>query len=442
MDIFKNYDIDQVILGIIPTNLNRYYLIALYLRHMSNSMRDILHLDYKSRMYDSELRKYDIECKEEDVIDGYNYDLLKYRHIKGFDYISIVSTQTETDKYLFKKVNCLSEVIVGMYALNLLGIPNFAKVYGMLKNEYIVYEYVKSSISYKEFISICTKEELLQVLKQLIYALKMANHRYNYTHYDIHHDNILIVKYVEEQHITYTWGDTIKTVDSYYVPVIIDYDRCHIRLDGKDIGSMMYEHVSVYHDKEFILHDIFRLLICTANNCVNIDIDYKLDTYIEAINKNIDVIKFIYRLTKGSYLINDVSKGDYILTKYRLSIISKYMEVNVYELSKILMMLEELTNIDIPRLIRLTCRDRSGVRKVINNSTQEINNDLYDILITTKYKIIIANPLVYDVVSNMFKYFSNDVSINEYLESNLYTLYSSKAIDELNIDDFIKFVGL
>ncbi len=145
------------------------------------------------------------------------YGNISLAKIKDLDIIIKAPKRVEDD-------DLPHEYFVGMHALNNLrkDIPNFVYVYGgfscskpIISDEddkkiinwcttdkdsvgYVIYENIVPSISLYDFIekSDFSFETLLSLYLQVLLSLNLANEKYQFTHYDLHPNNI-IIRFVE-----------------------------------------------------------------------------------------------------------------------------------------------------------------------------------------------------------------------------------------------------
>ena len=92
-----------------------------------------------------------------------------------------------------------------------------------IKNCYKLYNYIKSRD--------VPEEILYSTIKQVLLALKIAQQKRKFTHYDLHSCNIIMKKCDKDLHILYVIdNDNIFIVPSYgYYPVIIDYGFSYVK---------------------------------------------------------------------------------------------------------------------------------------------------------------------------------------------------------------------
>lgn len=206
--------------------------------------------------------------------------------------------------------NLIHEYFIGVYGTNLLRkyIPNFAYILGGFKCSpmvlnplekekkevitwcnnnkvvinYILYENIEPSISLRLYVKDCKPSEFLNKYLQILYALHKANTLIDFTHYDLHYENVMlrkteyskfIIPYETEKGMEYLITDSIAT--------IIDYSYSHISLklqeDIKQNGTV--EQVvkkrhfginsklayGIFPGRKYALHDSYKLLLFCMN---------------------------------------------------------------------------------------------------------------------------------------------------------------------------------
>lgn len=196
-------------------------------------------------------------------------------------------------------LNLLHEYFVGAFGTNLLRsrIPNFAFIMGLFQcsppylearpfvsgehltaqglrdrraltycqndvddNQvnYILYENVTDAVTFREFVENgCSFEDWLNILTQIIMAEQVARDQgIDYTHYDLHDENILIKALPEEIYINYPAG----YLRTRYLAMIIDEGRAQIQYNGKHYGYALIEG-GIYPDRSYPMFDIYKILM-------------------------------------------------------------------------------------------------------------------------------------------------------------------------------------
>lgn len=185
------------------------------------------------------------------------------------------------------------ELLVGLFGTNLLRayLPNFAYVYGGFKCSppilddkgevvswctssnrsvnYVVYEDAAPSVSLDEYCKTCTGKDWLSQYMQILYAERKAYKICEYTHYDLHTNNILVrvppngpgtlvaIPYETERGTEYLLTPGIATV--------IDYGFNHISTTVRGrlehFGRSDLIPFSVFPDRGWPIHDAYKVLM-------------------------------------------------------------------------------------------------------------------------------------------------------------------------------------
>lgn len=249
--------------SILLSNCDTYILLQL---DKSNSSRNVTFNDVKEIQGKKIYEIYKIE-KE-----FYNSDTLFYytRPMKTFfEYLDRVKTYTKYSEYYsllaVKKSNneMIHEMLVGLYVTNSLKkyIPNFAYLYaGIANTNEIIYENVFNNITLRQYIKKCSASQFLNIYMQLVYALKWAYIQFDYTHYDLHNDNV-IVKTTEPKQILYYTENGKEYLQTESIATIIDFSSSHFKLSERHFGKGGYEKYSIYSYKSNIFHDLYKILM-------------------------------------------------------------------------------------------------------------------------------------------------------------------------------------
>jgi len=224
------------------------------------------------------------------------------------------------------------ELVVGLYGTNKLRqyIPNFSYIYGGLKCSpplidpetkkviyscldnknlvnYVLYENVAPATSISEYVKTCTSSQFLDVFMQALYALRLANKLIDYTHYDLHAENLLIRNPKLDKgkifQIPYETENGIEYLRTSVISTFIDYGYSHIKTEdiideekgiifkGQHFGVHGREQASIFPNRSWIIYDAYRLL---------------MDCFRDAYNEqNQGVIREISKIFKFFNIIDD-----------------------------------------------------------------------------------------------------------------------------------------
>lgn len=322
--------------------------------HITNLKPDILKKDVDTQFYNAQVMRAAM-CAIDSVIYSPPEDIgsaqhnnLVNRYVKNLRQIGTESVNGYAmlgsfdgiEDFFVVKVSrnplndtLVHELVVGLYGTNKmrdLNNPNFSYIYAGLKCSpplidpntkkvvyscldnfnlvnYVLYENVAPAKSIRDYVKTCTSKQFLNVFMQALYALRLANIIVDYTHYDLHAENLLIrdpklfggkmfqIPYETENGNEYLTTDVIST--------FIDYGYSHIKTEdivdekngvifkGQDFGVHGRIHLSIFPNRSWIIYDAYRLLM----NCMG----YAYD------NNNISVLKDMKNIFKFFNNIND-----------------------------------------------------------------------------------------------------------------------------------------
>lgn len=199
----------------------------------------------------------------------------------------------------------LHEYVVGVFGLNLLRswIPNFAFILGAFKCSapifqdkevltyceadprinYVLYETIQGT-SMRESIKKMTREEYVCYFYQLALALRLAHLQCDFTHYDLHSENVLLravwnrAAYAKAEAtgrnenvfdpdkfwIPYPKAGGGILIHTEQIPTIIDYGTSHFRYKDKSFGNPTLVNYGVLSQQSFPMHDIYKFNMSCA----------------------------------------------------------------------------------------------------------------------------------------------------------------------------------
>lgn len=182
----------------------------------------------------------------------------------------------------------LHEYFIGTYGLNQLRkiVPNFAYIMGSFacsppainQNKevvawcnnnvnsvnYVLYENITPGMGLRDYIKKgCTFNQWLNIYMQVLYALQVAYEIADFTHYDLHDENV-IVREIEQNTVLIPYK-TEKGIQEYIqadsVATIIDFGISHIKYRGENFGVNDRIPWGVRADRGFPMHDAYKLLL-------------------------------------------------------------------------------------------------------------------------------------------------------------------------------------
>lgn len=308
--------------------------------------------------------------------------------------VKLVKSKSKFSKLLIKiQKNKLSdpasyEYYIGLTLNNLrsMNIPNFGLVYGRFfcgfnpiigtdrklcdnahsKKTNILYEYITTlsdkTVTLHEYIndkSIDIKKKnisVINILVMLMISLQKAQDLLEFTHYDLHLGNILLVKLNSAYNFVYEYNNNKYNIVLEYFPFIIDYGRSHIN------PNVVNESLKIYDSDENKYYKNFE----TYQNSMWKDKEFNIDTkdntwvykkLIRHINKKIKDEKFIINLKK--VLERDLGTKDQEITVD--FILNKFYKNEKGELSYNINPLEFHESFDHFKLIGHVCEQMENL---------------------------------------------------------------------------------
>ncbi len=127
---------------------------------------------------------------------------------------------------------------------------------------------------------------IINVMILVLYALQEAQDKMDFTHYDLHAKNILVVKLAEEREYNIIYkGENIKIITSV-VPHIIDYGRSHINPDTaiNENGVFKdYELNSEFSDFELYQNALFKKYVLDRKNVNHLEKIKRLERHLHKL---------------------------------------------------------------------------------------------------------------------------------------------------------------
>lgn len=133
--------------------------------------------------------------------------------------------------------NELNDVIRGLTVSEL----KISEKKGYSKKFHLVYEYINDtknnweSITLNEYINEMYKtrvpkmeEDLINIIIILMLSLQIAQNEYSFTHYDLHMNNIMLMRLSKERTYTFDVNGTTYNITTDIVPHIIDYGKSYV----------------------------------------------------------------------------------------------------------------------------------------------------------------------------------------------------------------------
>lgn len=286
-------------------------------------------------------------------------------------------------------------------------IPHFRYTYLLYENT-LISQHV-NGITLKDYImSGCTISQLRDIFIMVSLALAVAQERIGFVHYDLSPWNIIITK-TEKQVITYQFKESIFTVETDVVPVIIDYGRAHIiRSEDKNhYGTIEPFKMGLFQDCFFmVISSIYEIMTRKTNKIGDrqlSEIFYVINFYS---NTNFQKNKIETYDTLMEFLVKN--------KKYNEIIFGNKCDLEKKDPSQLFFHLCELesvlviTQINYPEKIDYPLEISNGLfyYDLIMNENEAAISDIHDYLerIENRYESLLENSpnfLVYINACNM-----------------------------------------
>ena len=137
---------------------------------------------------------------------------------------------------------------------------------GIVKKLVILYEYIDGRSLSRMIRSKSIKDNvIISIMKQVLLALHLAQREYDFTHYDLHSDNILIMSCDTNTTFLYVLNETNQFLipSRGYYPVIIDYGYSYTKcLNTKPFwNTLKFSNIGICPNQSNFFHDITRFIM-------------------------------------------------------------------------------------------------------------------------------------------------------------------------------------
>jgi hypothetical protein len=270
---FLRYNIKEVIPSIQSTNLDSELLERLIIILCLNTSdistpfnqisKEVQVKSLKKHEWLSEIEPFDVKSKQGEV--------MKATILKKFKVVVKRSKNIRFDEIT------LRDFCIGIHLNKIIDdAPFFVRTLSSFQhnNKFnIITEYIEG-VTLKTFIQ--NKEhdftDFLNIFFQILLGLEIAQNKLNFSHYDLHTDNIILVPIKNSFNVSlYGYSYTVKYD---YKPVMIDFGLSSIHIKGQTLGQKKLETKGIY-DRISPGYDIYVfLLFCldVSQSCSNLAI--------------------------------------------------------------------------------------------------------------------------------------------------------------------------
>lgn len=256
------------------------------LHHVDNPETDELKLPHLDNSIINLLNSFRLASLK-DTSEGYAL-LSNFKSIN--DMVVIKTAKEKSDNY-----DILYEYFIGSIGINKLRnlIPNFAYTLAIFKCNplpididknidinkfcetdkedsrfYVVYEKIPG-ISLSEFVkrmkTLEDTKRLVSYIIQICFSLQIAQQEINFTHYDLHSENIILRQLDEPIAIEYNINNKIYKIETNAIPTIIDYGFSHFTHQGVQFGMTDMPSLGINPTKTSKGYDLYKLLMFILN---------------------------------------------------------------------------------------------------------------------------------------------------------------------------------
>jgi hypothetical protein len=133
--------------------------------------------------------------------------------------------------------------------------------------QYILYENIEPSIPFRKYIEACSFSSFLDKYLQILYAGQAAFNLLEFTHYDLHDENVLLRKVPEMNmgghvYIPYpTEKGMVEYLKTDAISTVIDYGFSHVKVDNEHFGVWDFLAYGAFPDRGFPIADAYKLLL-------------------------------------------------------------------------------------------------------------------------------------------------------------------------------------
>lgn len=264
----------------------------------------------------------------------------------------ILSTKDKKHEFVFKVSQYIDSLIQHEYTImkgldSLSFCPNFCKSIGyltqkikprcitkdlftkseddyMIESDVLCMEYIRDSNKFAKYIksSSVSDDVVYSIMKQTLLAIAIAQKKKQFTHYDLHSDNVMVRKCDKNLVFLYVMDEkNVFCVPSFgHYPVIIDYGFSYSSdLNNKNlISCLSFTNIGFYSDR---FDSIADPKLFTISVCMEIKENRKTGrNLISAVKEN---YKCLSPDWKTGWDKNELSASDYVLSHFQKIKISK-----------------------------------------------------------------------------------------------------------------------
>ena len=320
---------------------------------------------------------------------------------------------------------------------------------------HLIYEYIRNKnthvvTSFSKYIKRLSPENtpeqnymlernIVNILIILMYNLQVANDKYDFTHYDLHLGNILVVELNEPQTVNIDYKNDKFSIVTDVMPYIIDYGRCYINPDVPELQGQQIKDYELEYGNIFYTFRQYQNALFNNDNYVVTDqervssMQQKIDIFLYKYlyDKRImrDKDSLFYRDASGKNVdITDLGEDpdEGIRTQTRRLIIDSILTRNV--VSQFIKKYKERK--DEKGRIHYTLREYDGHR---SNKP----NKRYDFFKITKHVLSVLGEMMLNGVDLEYRYVWHELLVQLDVEYPFYDPKWCSLPSDYHISDYI-----
>lgn len=227
-----------------------------------------------------------------------------------------VVVKTQLADNMFDEV--LHEGITGLYAIN--NLRPLTRCFSMVHSVYfnvdksiVIYDRVEGKTLF-DHLGLKNQKRVSdakQILLTLLIGLNIAHHQIDFTHYDLHSNNVIVRTLSVPMPVT---NGCKRLFTTRLLPVIIDYGRCHVKIGGQSYGAIGFESDDNW-DKMFVKpigfwqHDVFNILSMYYQMFDRKAGGYITDLHFDALERRIKNLKDESQIKYWQNVLNSMNKS-------------------------------------------------------------------------------------------------------------------------------------
>jgi|694.fasta_scaffold00008_150 hypothetical protein len=233
-----------------------------------------------------------------------------------------------------KELEYIHEAFIGNKVINNLSkhIPNFVYIFGLYrknKKVNVITEYLEGETLFQYLSG--TKfnmSEFFFILVQICFALKVAQNRCGFVHYDLTPWNIVLKRLDSPVSFDYMIShDKIYRVSTTVIPIIIDYGKSHVIHNGYHYGLINMFNSSVSHDIFTLIIKSIDIILSTKKLSANeFNLIFRLSGFLRPFRNAKEIKSYVTKTKRYDELIT-LNKHE--LNKDPIDLVNYIMEKGI-----------------------------------------------------------------------------------------------------------------